>query len=189
MRIADAQWIPSTQHQTWDALTDPAVLQRCIPGCVEVVRLSPTEYAVKLRAKVAGIDTDYDGEILMSDVDPHNSCTLAFEGKGRAACLAIGTAQINLSTKDDGTRVAYTVACMAGGKLAECGESLLLKAGDKIIQKFFAAFIDHMSGQPRLAPPPPPPEPEARGLSNSRWSWIMVILVIAVFWGYHTFYK
>ncbi|EEI86807.1 hypothetical protein HMPREF0072_0629, partial [Anaerococcus lactolyticus ATCC 51172] len=78
-----------------------------------------------------------------------------------------------------------TVACMAGGKLAECGESVLLKGCDKIIQKFFAAFIDHMASQPRLAPPPPPPEPEPRGLSNSRWSWIMVLLVIAVFLGYH----
>ena len=68
MRIADAQWIPSTQHQTWDALTDPAVLQRCIPGCVNVTQRSPTEYAVTLRAKVAGIDTDYEGEILLSDV-------------------------------------------------------------------------------------------------------------------------
>jgi hypothetical protein len=112
-----------------------------------------------------------------------------FEGKGRAACLAIGTAQINLSTKDQGTRVAYTVAGMTGGKLAECGEGLVLKAGEKIIEKFFATFIDYMAAQPRLAPPPPPPEPEPRGLSNSRWSWIMVVLVIAVFWGYHTFYK
>ena len=54
MRIADAQWIPSTQHQTWDALTDPRVLQKCIPGCVEVAMRSPTEYAVTLRAKIAG---------------------------------------------------------------------------------------------------------------------------------------
>ncbi|WP_313698718.1 carbon monoxide dehydrogenase subunit G [Achromobacter sp.] len=189
MRIVDAQWIPSTQHQTWDALIDPEVLQRCIPNCVQVVQRSPTEYTVTLRAKVAGIDTDYDGEILMADVNPYNSCTLAFEGKGRAACLAIGTAQINLSAKDDGTRLTYTVACMAGGKLAECGEDLLVKAADKIIQKFFASFIDHMAGQPRLAPPPPPAEPEPRGLSNSRWSWIMVVLVIAVFWGYHALYK
>ncbi|CAB3830952.1 hypothetical protein LMG3410_00754 [Achromobacter aegrifaciens] len=189
MRIADAQWIPSTQHQTWDALTDPAVLQRCIPGCIAVDKRSDTEYAVTLRAKIAGLDTDYDGEILLSDVNAPDSCTLVFEGKGRAACLAIGTAQINLSTKDQGTRVAYTVAGMTGGKLAECGENLVLKAGEKIIEKFFATFIDYMAAQPRLAPPPPPPEPEPRGLSNSRWSWIMVVLVIAVFWGYHTFYK
>ncbi|WP_343736703.1 carbon monoxide dehydrogenase subunit G [Achromobacter sp.] len=189
MRIADAQWIPATQHQTWDALTDPRVLQKCIPGCVEVAMRSPTEYAVTLRAKIAGIDTDYEGEILLSDMNAPDSCTLVFEGKGRAACLAIGTAQVNLTTKDQGTRVAYTVAGMAGGKLGECGEGVLLKAGEKIIEKFFASFIDHMAAQPRIAPPPPPPEPEARGLSNSRWSWMLVVLVIAVFWGYHTFYK
>lgn len=189
MRIADAQWIPATQHQTWDALTDPDVLQKCIPGCVQVARRSPTEYAITLRAKVVGIDTDYEGEILMSDTNAPNSCTFVFEGKGRAACLAIGTAQINLSAKDRGTRVAYTVAGMAGGKLAEYGEGILLKAGDKIIQKFFAAFIDHMACLPRIAPPPPPSEPEPRGLSNSRWSWILVVLVIAVFWIYHAFYK
>lgn len=70
MRIVDAQWIPSTQHQTWDALTDPDVLQRCIPNCVEVIQRTPTEYTVTLRAKIAGLDTDYDGEILMSDVAP-----------------------------------------------------------------------------------------------------------------------
>ena len=38
---------------------------------------------------------------------------------------------------------------MTGGKLAECGEGLVLKAGEKIIEKFFTAFIDHMAGQPR----------------------------------------
>lgn len=189
MRIADAQWIPSTQHQTWEALTDPAVLERCIPGCVAVVQRSPTEYGVTLRAKIAGLDTDYEGEILLSDVAPPNSCTLVFEGKGRAACLVIGTAQVNLSTKDQGTRVAYTVAGTTGGKLAECGEGLVLKAGEKIISKFFTAFIDYMAAQPRLAPPPPPPQPEPRGLSNSRWSWVLVLLVVAVFWSYHTLYK
>ncbi len=189
MRIADAQWIPSTQHQTWDALTDVAVLQQCIPGCIKVVQKSLTEYEVTLRAKIGGLDTDYEGEILLSDVDPHNSCTLVFEGKGKAACLAIGTAQVNLTTKDQGTRVAYTVAGMTGGRLAEYGEALLLKAGEKIIDKFFTAFIDYMAKQPRVAPPPPPPEPEPRGLSNSRWSWAIVVLVIAVFWSYHAFYK
>ena len=36
---------------------------------------------------------------------------------------------------------------------------LILKAGEKIIERFFAAFIDYMAGQPRLAPPPRRPSP------------------------------
>ncbi len=74
---------------------------------------------------------------------------------------------------------------MAGGKLAELGEATLLKAGNKIVDKFFAAFFEYMSRQPRTAPPPPPPEPEAPGLSNSRWSWAVALGVVVVIVGYH----
>ena len=147
----------------------------------------PTEYAVTLRAKVAGIDTDYDGEILLSDVDPQQLHPgVRRQGPGGLPGHRHRPGQPQ--HQDQGTRVAYTVAGMTGGKLAECGESLILKAGEKIIERFFAAFIDYMAGQPRLAPPPPP-EPEPRGLSNSRWSWALVLVVIAVFLSYHTLYK
>lgn len=187
MRISDAQWIPSSQHQTWEALTTCSVLRDCIPGCVQVECRSPTEYGLTLRAKVAGLEADYEGEVLLSDVNAPHGCTLVFEGKGKAAGLAIGTAQINLSPKDDGTRLSYTVAAMAGGKLGEVGDAALLKVGQKIVEKFFASFIDHMSRQPRVAPPPPPPAPAPRGLQNSPWSWAVLMAVVLVFVGYHAF--
>jgi len=187
MRIADAQWIPATVHQTWEALHDPGVLQRCIPGCMRVERLSPSEYAFTVRSRVGGLEADYEGEILLSDVDAPHACTLAFEGKGRAAGLAIGTAQVNLSDKDNGTRVAYTVAGQVGGKLAEIGEPAVLKAAEKLVERFFAAFTDHAGSLPRLPPPPPPPAPPEKGLCHSRWSWAVVAAVILVLVAYHTF--
>lgn len=189
MRIADAQWIPSTPHQTWDALIDPQVLQKCLPGCVEVRQLSPTEYALTLRTKVGGLEHDYRGEILLSDVEPGRGAMLAFEGMDAAAGLAIGTAQLTLADKENGTRLSYTVAGMAGGKLAELGEAVILKAGQKILDKFFSAFIEHMSRQPRTAPPPPPPEPEAAGMANSSWSWAVAALVVVALVGYHLLYQ
>ncbi|WP_459616165.1 SRPBCC family protein [Bordetella sp. 2513F-2] len=187
MRIADAQWIPSTPHQTWDALTDPAVLQKCLPGCVQIRQLTPTEYAITVHTKVGDIEADYEGEILLSDLDRPNGFTMAFEGKGQAAGLAIGTAQVSLSPKDDGTRLGYTMAAMAGGKLAEVSQSALVKAGGRIVERFFAAFIDHMAAQPRIEPPPPP-EPAERGLAASRWSWAVVAGVVLVIVGYHTLF-
>jgi carbon monoxide dehydrogenase subunit G len=189
MRIADAQWIPSTPHQTWDALTDPAVLQQCIPDCRHIDMRTPTEYSIGVHAKVMGLDTDYEGEVLLSDLKPPESCTLVFEGKGRVAGLVIGTAQIKLSPKHDGTRLAYTLRALAGGKLAELGEGSLHKSAAKSIDKFFTTFIDHMAKQPRLAAAPPPPKPGPRGLSNSRWSWAVLLLILGLFWAYYTFYK
>lgn len=189
MRIADAQWIPSTPHQTWDALLDPDVLQRCLPGCIRVTRLTDKEYGIAVRAKVAGLDAEYEGEVLLSDLTPYESCLIAFDGKGPAAGLAIGTAQVHLAPKDNGTRISYTLAAMAGGKLAALGEPVILKAGGKIVEKFFDAFTDYMARQPRLAPPPPPPEPDAKGLAGSRWSWAVALVVVMVLVGYHALFK
>jgi carbon monoxide dehydrogenase subunit G len=189
MRIADTQWIPTAPHQTWEALTDPKVLQQCLPGCIRVTQLSPCEYSLTVRAKVGKEQTDYEGEILLSDVVPAQSATLAFEGMGAAAGLAIGTAQITLSEKAEGTRLNYTVAAMAGGKLAEMGEAAIVKGGSKIVDKFFEAFIDYMGRQPRVAPPPAPPEPEEQGISNSRWSWVLAGVVVALLVGYHMLYR
>jgi len=189
MRIADAQWIPATVHQTWDALHDPEVLQRCIPGCVQVERRSPSEYGFTVRSRVGGLEADYEGEVLLSDVDAPRACTLAFEGKGLAAGLVIGTAQLHLSERDNGTRVAYTVAGQVGGKLGEVGESSILKAAEKLIERFFAAFTDHAASLPHLPPPPPPPEPPRKGLCHSSWSWAAVAGVIAALVIYHVFFN
>lgn len=189
MRTADAQWIPSTPHQTWEALLDPAVLQTCLPGCTCVNQIAEREYQITVRAKVAGLQADYEGEVLLSDLQPNESCALAFEGKAAAAGLAIGTAQVQLAPKDNGTRLSYTVAVMAGGPLAGLGDATLLKAGNQIIEKFFARFIDHMARQPRQAPPPPPPCPQAQGWVASRWSWVAVLLVVALLVSYHSLFK
>jgi carbon monoxide dehydrogenase subunit G len=187
MRIADAQWIPAPQHQTWEALTDPEVLCRCIPGCVQMERRSPTEYVLTLRAKVGDIGADYEGEILLSDLDPPHGCILVFEGRQQTAGLVVGTAQIRLSTKDDGTRLSYAVVAMAGGKLGQLGEAALLKVGEKIVEKFFSAFVDHMAAQPRVAPPAAPPEPKPGGLVNSHWSWAWAALIVLIFFCYYAF--
>ena len=133
MRISDCEWIPATRHQTWDALTDPAVLQKCIPGCVHITQASPTEYHVTLHTNVGGMKAAYEGEILLSDVNVPDSCTFAFEGKGAAAGLVIGTAQVNLADKEEGTRLSYTVAAMAGGQLAALGDKVITGAAEKII--------------------------------------------------------
>ena len=183
MRLSDALWIPFGQRQTWNALSDEAVLRACIPGCIRVERRSPAEYTLRLRARVAGQEVEYEGEVLLADVNDPQGCTLAFEGKGTAAGLFIGTAQVNLSPKDGGTRVAYTIAAMAGGKLAEAGQRALMKGTERIVGEFFAAFADHMAHQPREEPPDPELEPH--GLAYSAWSWAAFFAVILIFLIYH----
>ena len=189
MRISDCEWLHATKHQTWDALTDPAVLQKCIPSCAQVTRLSANDYHVSLQPKVDGASTPYEGEIMFSEIDETYSCTLAFEGKGAASGMVIGTAQINLSDRENGTRLTYAVAACVGGKLGELGEKHVTAGAQRIIDKFLTALGANVAALPREPAPRPAEAPEPRGIRNPVMTWAVPVLVAVVLVGYHTFFR
>ena len=189
MRISDCEWLHATKHQTWEALTDPEVLQKCIPTCFDVTRQSPTEFHLKLQPKVDGTSVPYEGEIMFADIDENYSCTLAFEGKGAATGMIIGTAQISLSDRENGTRLTYAIAACVGANLAAHGEDKVTAAAKRIIDKFLAAFTAHVAALPRQAPPRPAEAPETGGMRHPILTWALPVLVVAVLVCYHTLYK
>ena len=129
MRIADAQWIPSTQHQTWDALTDPAVLQRCIPGCVNVTQRSPPSTPSPcVPRSPASTPTTTARSCCRTSIPQQLHPGVRRQGPG--GCLAIGTAQVNLSTR---TR-APAWPTRGGHDRRQAGRmrrELILKAGER----------------------------------------------------------
>ena len=186
MRITDAQWIPANLHQTWQALFDPSVLRQCMPGLVKTAATSATDYQFALRASVGGVKSDYDGELLLCDVDQPNSFCVAFESKGDATGLVIGNGRVELSEKDGGTRIAYSLELRTGGLLAQMGEPAVQKAVEHLFERFFNKFIDYAARLPREAPPPKPePEEPSKGLIHSNWSWLLVAVLIAALATYH----
>lgn len=188
MRITDAQWIPASRRQTWEALADPSVLRLCMPGLVKTMAVSSTEHQFTLRASVGGMESDYEGELLVSDIQPLDSFSIAFESKGKSTGLVIGTGKISLSDKDEGTRLAYDLDIRAGGMLAKMGDESVRRAVDRLLGGFFAKFTDHCGRLPR-EPAPPQPEAPAKGLIHSRWSWLAVAGLIAAFVAYHYLFK
>jgi carbon monoxide dehydrogenase subunit G len=185
MHQADSQWIPATQQQTWDALHDPEVLQRCIRGATRVTRVSANEYAVDMHVKVAAVDTAFSGVILLSDVQAPDRCAIAFEGRGSASGLAIGSATITLAPKDGGTRLSYDVSTAVGGNLAQLGEQPIDRIAERIVAHFFACFTNTMSHQPRPVEPAPAPATRAGGWTST----LVALLVLAVLGGYYMFVR
>ena len=183
MRIADAQWIPSTQHQTWDALTDPAVLQRCIPGCVNVTQRSPPSTPSPcVPRSPASTPTTTARSCCRTSIP--NSCTLVFEGKGRAAWPSAPPR----STSAPGP--GHPRGLHRGGHDRRQAGRMRREPdpeGGREDHRALLRRVHRLHGRPATAgAAAPPPEPEPRGLSNSRWSWALVLVVIAVFLSYHT---
>src|ERR1700730_5785281 len=113
--------ITAPRQRVWEALNDPTVLQQCIPGCEEIVKVSDVEWTAKVTAKVGPVKAKFAGKVILSDLDPPNGYKITGEGTGGAAGFAKGGAVVRLTDDGDATKLSYTVQANVGGKLAQIG--------------------------------------------------------------------
>ena len=140
MEMSGEQRIPLPQQKVWEALNDPAILKACIPGCESIDRVSDNEYKVAMTASVGPVKAKFAGKLLLSDLNPPNSYSLAFEGSGGAAGFGKGSAQVALSPDGSGTLLSYKAQATVGGKLAQIGSRLIDGVAKKMSDDFFNRF-------------------------------------------------
>jgi carbon monoxide dehydrogenase subunit G len=147
--------IPAPRQTVWEALNDPEILKQSIPGCDEIEKLSDTELAAKVTAKVGPVKARFAGKVVLSDLDPPNAYKITGEGSGGAAGFAKGGATVRLADAEaGGTRLTYTVEAHVGGKLAQIGSRLIDATARKMAQEFFTRFSDVVGGAGGAAPTP-----------------------------------
>lgn len=181
--------IPAPRRKVWEALNDPAVLKDSIPGCEEVEKVSDTELAAKVRAKVGPVSARFAGKVVLSDLDPPNGYKITGEGSGGAAGFAKGGATVRLADDGDGTRLTYTVEAHVGGKLAQIGSRLIDATARKMAGDFFARFSEIVGGKEAAAAPLTEPAMAAQrpaalastagpGLRLPPAAWVAILVVV-----------
>src|SRR4026208_719482 len=140
MEMTGEQLIPLRQHRVWEALNDPGILKACIPGCDSIEKIAATEYKVVMTAAVGPVKAKFNGKLLLADLNPPHSYSIAFEGSGGAAGFGKGGAQGNLSPDGNGTLLTYKATASVGGKLAQIGSRLIDGVARKMADDFFAKF-------------------------------------------------
>ena len=96
MKLAATYTLAAPRDKVFAAITDPAVLQRCIDGCEQMVKTSEDSYDAHLKIGVAGLKGSYVGKVQLKDKKLPESYTLVIEGKGGPGFVK-GTAQIQLT--------------------------------------------------------------------------------------------
>lgn len=132
--------IPAPRQRVWEGLNDPAILKDCIPGCQEIEKVSDTEFAAKVVAKVGPVKAAFGGKVTLSDLTPPQGYTIAGEGTGGVAGFAKGSARVDLVEEGGGTLLKYTAQANVGGKLAQIGSRLIGAAARKMADDFFGRF-------------------------------------------------
>jgi carbon monoxide dehydrogenase subunit G len=190
MEMKGSRVVPTDVDTTWRALNDPEVLRACIPGCESIDRVSGTEYRLVMIARVGPVSAKFSGRLALADIAAPRSYTLKFEGQGGAAGFANGTAKVELSPSDGGTRLDYAVNAQVGGKLAQIGSRLIDGAAAKVADDFFARFVARTAGSPpgaaeTTAASPPELAPALRTMRNRLLLAVLIVAAIAIYWWLH----
>jgi carbon monoxide dehydrogenase subunit G len=136
IRIASTATLALPPDRVFAALVDPAVLQRCIPGCEELKAIGPDVYEARLKIGVAGLKGTYVGKAQLRDKIPPESFTLSFDGSG-APGFVRGMARVRLTAEAPGTRMTSEADVQVGGLIAAVGSRLVEAAARKLADDFF----------------------------------------------------
>jgi carbon monoxide dehydrogenase subunit G len=144
MDMQGSRVLAVTQQQAWDALNDPDVLKRCIPGCDRFEPAGENQYAVGVALKIGPVAARFAGRVNLWDIKPPDSYTLGFEGQGGVAGFGKGNSRVTLTPQGDNCELAYTVHAQVGGKIAQVGQRLVDGAARSMAEDFFKRFDAEM---------------------------------------------
>jgi carbon monoxide dehydrogenase subunit G len=134
----------AAKARVWEALNDPEVLKRCIPGCQSLTLGEDGVFHGVVAVKVGPLSASFSGEVTLKDLDPPTSYTLEVGAKGGAAGFARGEAKVALAEDGDRTLLTYNAGGRVGGKLAQIGQRLVDAAARKTADDFFGALAHEL---------------------------------------------
>ncbi len=140
MEIKGEYQIASEREDVWRALIDPEMLEKCIPGCESMEKITDTEYTATVMAAIGPVRARFNTKLSLENLKPPDSYTLVGESKAGVAGFGRGSADVALAENENGTLLTYTADFKVGGKLAQVGSRLVLGATKKTADDFFGKF-------------------------------------------------
>ena len=140
----------------FDALADPAVLARSLPGCRRLVDQGDGRYEITIDAGVGSVRGEYTGEVTIGEAKRPELYEATLNASGGPGDVR-ATLQATLSENDGGTDVAYRMDAQVTGPIAGVGQRVITGVSRRNANDFLKAL-----GKELAEPPPePPPEPVA----------------------------
>jgi carbon monoxide dehydrogenase subunit G len=146
MKIAGEATVHAAAERVWEALLDPAVLVRTIPGCERLETTGENSYAMTVTAGVAAIKGTYAGTCSLRDLDPPSSLVLAAEGSGAPGTIAADVTVRFTDNGDETTTVSYDADATVGGMIGGVGQRMLGSVSKRMAGEFFGAVDQILNG-------------------------------------------
>jgi carbon monoxide dehydrogenase subunit G len=175
MKITGDATFRAPVDRVYEALVDPAVLVRTLPGCRRLEQVGDDTYQATVLAGVGSIKGTFAGEVRLTDRDAPRSFTLHASGAGGPGTVS-AVARVSLADADGGgTLLRYDADATVGGVIGGVGQRMLTGVARRTADEFFTA-VDRAIAEPVPAPahtptpapgPAPAPAPVLAGAPSS----------------------
>jgi len=146
MRIAGEATLQAPVEAVWEALLDPAVLVRTIPGCERLETVGENSYSMTVTVGIAAIRGTYAGACTITDLQPHDSLRMKAEGTGAPGTIAADV-DVRFSGNEDGTTTLhYDADTVVGGMIGGVGQRMLSSVSRRLATEFFTAIEKVLMG-------------------------------------------
>jgi uncharacterized protein len=132
--------------RVWSVITDPAVLARTIPGCLQLEQVGDDEYKMQVAVGVGAVRGTYAGEVRLSDKQRPSTYVMHASGAGAPGQVR-ATVNIGLEPAADGaTTLTYSADAVVGGAVAGVGQRMISGVAKRMAGQFFQAIDDELTG-------------------------------------------
>ena len=145
MELNDEVRIPAKLEYVYNCLNDLEVLQKCIPGCEELLEAEDGSLSARVVLKIGPIKAKFKGKVLLDLSSGPTKYSLNGEGDGGVAGFAKGGADVELVQDGNETILKYVANSEVKGKIAQLGSRLILSTAKKLSRSFFENFKKKIS--------------------------------------------
>ena len=107
MHIEGSYTFHAPREAVWDAIMDPEVMGKALPGGEKLERISETDYVGVMDVRVGPVQGKFQGKIELLEANRPESCTMKVDGRGTPGFLS-GTGSWSLAA--DGTGTVMTLS-------------------------------------------------------------------------------
>ncbi|MDR7251388.1 carbon monoxide dehydrogenase subunit G [Nocardioides sp. BE266] len=151
MKFTGENVLAAPVEQAWDALLDPSVLVRTIPGCERLEATGDNAYAMTVTAGVASIKGTYAGSCVLTDLVEHESLVMKLDGAGAPGTIG-ATVNVRFIPEGASTKVSYDADAVVGGMIGGVGQRMLTSVSRRMAGEFFGNVDAAIAGGPAAAP-------------------------------------
>jgi carbon monoxide dehydrogenase subunit G len=136
--------IAAPRERVFDALSDPAVLARALPGCKQLVDEGDGVYGLTIEAGAGSVRGAYSGHVRIGERDRPSVYQATLGASGTAGSVEAAL-RADLSEAEGVTEVAYRMDAKVAGAIAGVGQRVLAGVSRKNASAFFTAFEAELS--------------------------------------------